>query len=157
MICGLSLSAAACSAATSSTARKALSVLRIPPRARRNRGSATPKPAAEGEMLFRGQMLVVKEDDLMVEQCLADLANDLVGERPGKIDAGDFGAERARDPLSGNRVVIHRASSLTATHGRPANLRRYTNSGRVATRPVSPCSGERGTIRFNRTPIAQAA
>jgi len=27
-------------------------------------------------------MLVVKENDLMVEQCLADLANDLVGEWP---------------------------------------------------------------------------
>jgi hypothetical protein len=49
-------------------------------------------------MLFRGQMLVVKENDLMVEQCLADLANDLLGERPGEIDASDFGAERARDP-----------------------------------------------------------
>src|SRR6185437_4826494 len=33
------------------------------------------KPAAEGEMLFRGEMLVVKEDDLMVEQCLADLTS----------------------------------------------------------------------------------
>ena len=40
------------------------------------------KAAAEGEMLVRGQMLVVKENDLMVEQCLADLANDLVGEWP---------------------------------------------------------------------------
>jgi len=40
------------------------------------------KPAAEGEMLLRGQMLVMKENDLMVEQCLADLANDLVGEWP---------------------------------------------------------------------------
>src|ERR1700730_6010522 len=40
------------------------------------------KPAAEGEMLFRGQMLVVKENDLMVEQCPADLAHDLVGEWP---------------------------------------------------------------------------
>jgi len=30
-------------------------------------------------MLLRGEMLVVKENDLMVEQCLADLANDLVG------------------------------------------------------------------------------
>jgi hypothetical protein len=79
------------------------------------------KPAAEGEMLFRGQMLVVKENDLMVEQCLADLANYLVGEWPGEIDASDFGAKRARDPLSGNRVVIHRASSPTAAHGRPGN------------------------------------
>src|SRR5580704_1789159 len=96
---------------------------------------------------FRGQMLVVKENDLMVEQCLADLANDLVGERPGEIDAGDFGAERARDPLSGNRVVIHRASSLTATHGRPANWRRYTNSGRVATRR-SPRAGPNPTCSF---------
>ena len=47
----------------------------------------------------------------MVEQCLADLANDLVGERPGEIDASDFGAERACEPLSEDRVVIHRASS----------------------------------------------
>jgi len=54
----------------------------------------------------------VKENDLMVEQCLADLANDLVGEWPGEIDASDFGAKRARNPLSENRVVIHRASSL---------------------------------------------
>src|SRR5262249_6744428 len=58
-----------------------------------------------------------KENDLMVEQCLADLANDLVGEWPGEIDASDFGAERPRDPLSGNRVVIHRASSPAAAHG----------------------------------------
>src|SRR5271169_5685203 len=84
-------------------------------------------------MLFRGQMLVVKENDLIVEQGLADLANDLVREWPGQIDASDFGAERACDPLSGNRVVIHRASS-TAAQGRPANWWRYTNSGRVATR-----------------------
>jgi len=56
-------------------------------------------------------MLVVKENDLMVEQCLPDLANDLVGERPGEIDASDFGAKRARDPPSRDRVVIHRASS----------------------------------------------
>src|SRR4029077_9545266 len=40
------------------------------------------KPAAEDEVLLRGQMLVVKENDLMVEQCLADLANDLFGEWP---------------------------------------------------------------------------
>jgi hypothetical protein len=66
-------------------------------------------------------MLVVKENDLMVEQCLADLANDLVGERPGEIDAGDFGAERARDPPSGNPVVIHRASFPSTVSGRPAN------------------------------------
>ena len=79
-------------------------------------------------------MLVVKENDLMVEQCLADLANDLVGERPGKIDASDFGAKRARDPLSRDRDVIHRASSPTAAHGRRANWWRYTNSGAVATR-----------------------
>src|SRR5262249_42403256 len=79
------------------------------------------KPAAEGEMLFRGQVLVMKENDLIVEQCLADLANDLVGERPGEIDASDFGTKRARDPLSGNRVVIHRASSPTAAYGRPGN------------------------------------
>jgi hypothetical protein len=64
------------------------------------------KPAAEGEMLLRGQMLVVKENDLMIEQCLADLANDLVGEWPGEIDASDFGAKRSRDPLSGNRALI---------------------------------------------------
>jgi hypothetical protein len=55
-------------------------------------------------------MLVVKENDLMVEQCLADLANDLVGEWPGEINPSDFGAERPRDPLSRNRVVIHPAS-----------------------------------------------
>jgi hypothetical protein len=72
-------------------------------------------------MLFRRQMLVVKENDLMVEQCLADLANDRVGEWPGEINASDFGTKRARDPLSGNRVVIHRASSPTAAHGRPGN------------------------------------
>src|SRR6516162_9998658 len=87
-----------------------------------------------GEMLFRGQMLVVKENDWMVEQCLADLANDLGGEWPGEIDASDFGAKRARDPLSANRVVIHRASSPTAAHSGPSNWWRYTNSGAVATR-----------------------
>ena len=40
------------------------------------------KTARKGDMLLRRQMLVVKEDDLMVEQCLADLVNDLVGEWP---------------------------------------------------------------------------
>ena len=92
------------------------------------------KPAAEGEMLFRGQMLVAKENDLMDEQCLADLANDLVGEWPGEINASDFGAKRARDPLSGNRAVIHRASSPTTAHGPTRELWRYTNSGGVAIR-----------------------
>src|SRR5215472_17268546 len=85
-------------------------------------------------MLFRGQMLVVKENDLVVEQCLANVANDRVGEWPGEIDASDFGAKRARDPPSRNRVVIHRVSSPTTAHGRPAHWWRYTNSGGVATR-----------------------
>ena len=56
-----------------------------------------PKAAAEIELLLRGQVLVVKEDDEVIEQRRADLADHRIRERAGEIDPGDFGAECAGD------------------------------------------------------------
>ena len=66
-------------------------------------------------MLFQGQMLVVKENDLMVEQCLADLANLLVGERPREIEATALVAAGCSDSarLEAERPQ-HRAEWATA-------------------------------------------
>jgi len=55
-------------------------------------------PPGERQLLLGGHRLVTEEDDLVVEQRGADLAQCLGVELARKIDAGDLGAERARDP-----------------------------------------------------------
>ena len=52
-----------------------------------------PEPAAEGEMLFGRDVLVAEEDDLAVHQRVVDGGHGRVVERPGEIDAANFGAD----------------------------------------------------------------
>ena len=58
------------------------------------------EPSRERDVLLRGQRLVAEEDDLVVVQRLAQLGDDLVGQRGREIDAGDLGPHR-RAELAG--------------------------------------------------------
>ena len=50
-------------------------------------------------MIFRRQLLVAEEDDLVVEQGLADTSGLEVTERPREVDTIDLGTESAGDGL----------------------------------------------------------
>jgi hypothetical protein len=67
--------------------------------------------APERHQVFRRQPLVGKVQHQMLEERRVDRGEGIVAERPGKIDAGDLGAERA-----GNR----RYPDRRARHGRNA-------------------------------------
>jgi len=78
--------------------------------------------AAEIELLLRGQMLVMKEDNEMLEQRRADLADHPIGEGTGEIDAGDLGAERAGDWLNRDCPPGHDALLREVGHSKPQKL-----------------------------------
>ena len=50
--------------------------------------------AAEGNVLLRGQLLLAKENDAIVDERPADFADHVVVEVARQVDAGNFGAER---------------------------------------------------------------
>src|SRR3981189_3308525 len=65
------------------------------------------KAMPEGEMLLRGQVLVLKEDDEVLEQGRADLGDNRFGQRLRKVDARDLGAKRAGDPIDVDAAASH--------------------------------------------------
>ncbi len=65
--------------------------------------------AAKIELLLRGQMLVTEEDNEVIEQCRADLADYPIAERAGEVDPRHFGAERAGDRFNRDRLLGHAA------------------------------------------------
>jgi hypothetical protein len=77
------------------------------------------------------EVLVTQEDHLVVEQCLADLGDGVIAQRAARVDAGEFGSDRARklrnaDAGSSADGVGHSESSrfgMTAARG-PVSGRR---------------------------------
>ena len=68
---------------------------------------------AEGEELGGRQALVAEEDDEVLEPGAADRPDRLLAGVPGEVDAGDLGAERARDGMNAERR--HRATGSSTT------------------------------------------
>jgi hypothetical protein len=68
---------------------------------------------AEGEELGRRQALVPEEDDEVLEPGAAERPDRFLAGVPRKIDAGDLGAERARDGMNAERR--HRATGSSTT------------------------------------------
>ena len=68
---------------------------------------------AEGEELGGRQALVPEEDDEVLEPGAADRPDRLLAGVPGEVDAGDLGAERARDGMNAERR--HRATGSSTT------------------------------------------
>ena len=52
----------------------------------------------EGDLGHVVEVLVAEEDDLVREQRLPDLRDDLRGERPGDVDAGDLRPDVPGEP-----------------------------------------------------------
>ena len=72
-----------------------------------------PKHRPKGDLAFRRQALVAKEDDLMFDQGGPDSGDHLVGQVLRKVDAGDFGAQRPGDPADSQ---AHLVLPQTAAH-----------------------------------------
>ena len=73
-----------------------------------------PEAPGEGHMLARAHRLVAEEDDLVVEQGLADLADDRVGQLRRQVDPAELGADGRTDSL---RVEV-----APAQRGQPVPL-----------------------------------
>src|SRR5439155_1088162 len=110
--------------------------------------------AAEGQMLLRGQALIVEEYHQVVEQRPADFRDRAIVERLCKIDPRNLGAERSRD------AAVIECVSHPSGHIRPQARRRpfpvTEQDGLVWVWPGDPTKAE--TARPPRLPeIADAA
>ena len=63
--------------------------------------------AAERLVLLVRQLLVAEEDHQVLHQCVMDLLEGLVAQRPGKVDAGNFRADAGRKLAHGDRLLAH--------------------------------------------------
>ena len=73
----------------------------------------SPKRRPKARNWAGGQALVAEEDDEMIEPDAADRLDRLLAGIPGEVDAGDLGAERARDGMNADRRHGATGSSTT--------------------------------------------
>ena len=66
--------------------------------------------AAEPDLIVEADFLVAEENDLILDECLVQLLDLLVRQRPGQIDIADFRADMPGNRLNRDGFIGHDVS-----------------------------------------------